>query len=86
MQKLWKIILIHRLTKTNTPNTNGKVERVNGTIKKETILRETYANSNEMNSALMAILMHYMLYRRHGGLRRELNVKRQYRLLINGMT
>lgn len=76
----------HRLTKPNTPNTNGKVERVNGTIKKETILRETYANSNEMNSALIAILMHYMLYRRHGGLRRELNVKRQYRLLINGMT
>lgn len=76
----------HQLTKTNTPNTNGKVERVNGTIKKETILRETYANSNEMNSTLMAILMHYMLYRRHGGLRRELNVKRQYRLLINGMT
>lgn len=26
----------------------------------------------------MAFLMHYMLYKRHGGLRRELNVKTPY--------
>jgi len=28
-----------------------------------------------MNSAFMAFLVYYMLYRRHGGLRKELNVK-----------
>jgi len=65
----------HRLTKPNTPKTNGMVERVNGTIKNGTILKETYANKNEMNSALIAFLVHYILYRRHGGLRKELNVK-----------
>jgi len=65
----------HRLTKPNTPKTNGMVERVNGTIKNGTILKEIYANKNEMNSALIAFLVHYILYRRHGGLRRELKVK-----------
>ena len=30
----------HRLTKPNTPKTNGMVERVNGTIKNGTILKE----------------------------------------------
>ena len=54
-----------------------RLKELMGLSKKKTILRETYANSNEMNSALMAILMHYMLYRRNGGLRRQLNVKRQ---------
>lgn len=28
-----------------------------------------------MNNALIAFLVHYMLYRRHGSLRKELNVK-----------
>lgn len=65
----------HRLTKPNTPKTNGMVERVNGTIKNGTVLKETYSNKNEMNSALTAFLVHYLLYRRHGGLRKELNVK-----------
>jgi len=39
----------HRLTKPNTPKTNDMVERVNGTIKNGTILKEIYANKNEMN-------------------------------------
>jgi hypothetical protein len=54
------------------------VERVNGTIKNGTILKEIYTNKKEMNNALMAFLVHYILYRRHGGLRRELNVKTPY--------
>jgi transposase-like protein len=32
----------HRLTKPNTPKTNGMVERANGIIKSNTILREQY--------------------------------------------
>jgi len=59
------------------------VERVNGTIKKGTILKENYSdiyiehsrNKEEMNSALISFLVHYMLYRRHGSLRKELNIK-----------
>ena len=59
------------------------VESVNRTIKNGTILKENYAdiyiehsrNKEEMNSALIAFLVHYMLYRRHGSLRKELNVK-----------
>lgn len=65
----------HRLTKPATPKTNGMVERVNGTIKNGTILKEKYENLNEMFSALNLFLIHYMLYRRHGGLRKELNVR-----------
>ena len=38
----------HRLTQPNTPKTNGMVERANGIIKKETILKENYANKEEM--------------------------------------
>ena len=41
------------------------VERANGIIKKETILKENCANKEEMNDALMAFLVYYMLYRRH---------------------
>ena len=65
----------HRLTQPNTPKTNGMVERANGIIKKETGLKENYANKEEMNEALMAFLVYYMLYRRHGGVRKELGVK-----------
>ncbi len=65
----------HRLTKPATPKTNGMVERVNSTIKNGTILKETYKNTEEMIIALNAFLIHYMLYKRHGGVRKELNVK-----------
>ncbi len=53
-------------------------ERVNGTIKNGTILKESYKNKEEMNNALIAFLVHYMLYKRHRGLRRELKVKTPY--------
>ena len=79
----------HRLTHPNTPKTNGMVERANGIIKKETILKDNYANiyiehsrnKEEMNDALMAFLVYYMLYRRHGGLRKELNVKTPFQAI-----
>jgi transposase-like protein len=65
----------HRLTKPFTPKTNGMVERVNGTIKKGTILKEKYNNEKEMIEALNAFLIHYLMFRRHGSLRKELNIK-----------
>jgi len=65
----------HRLTKPATPKTNGMVERVNGTIKNNTILRCEYEDKQEMTIALMNFMCAYNLYRRHGSLRKELNVK-----------
>lgn len=65
----------HRLTKPCTPQTNGMVERVNGTIKTNTILKNKYLSAFEMNKDLANFLSFYNLYRRHGSLRRELNVK-----------
>lgn len=65
----------HRLTAPFTPKTNGMVERVNGTIKANTILKNQYENNLEMNQDLANFLKFYNLFRRHGSLRRELNVK-----------
>jgi transposase InsO family protein len=65
----------HRLTAPFTPKTNGMVERVNGTIKNNTILRIRYQNHLEMRQDLARFLSYYNIDRRHGSLRRELNVK-----------
>jgi transposase-like protein len=65
----------HRLTKPATPKTNGMIERANGTIKDNTIKRTDYNNKTEMMDELLKFLMYYNLYRRHGSLRKELNVK-----------
>jgi transposase InsO family protein len=65
----------HRLTAPFTPKTNGMVERVNGTIKNNTILKIKYQNHLEMRQDLAKFLSYYNIHRRHGSLRRELNVK-----------
>ena len=65
----------YRCTAPFTPKTNGMVERVNGTIKTNTILKNKYLNVEEMNKDLLNFLGFYNLYRRHGSLRRELEVK-----------
>lgn len=65
----------HRCTAPFTPQTNGMVERANGTIKTNTILKNKYLNVEEMNNDLLKFLGFYNLYRRHGSLRRELEVK-----------
>ena len=46
----------HRLTKPSTPQTNGMVERVNGTIKNNTILKIKYSNKTEMENDMMNFL------------------------------
>ena len=65
----------HRCTKPSTPKTNGMVERVNGTIKNNTILKYKYDNRAALENDLTVFLVFYNLYRRHGSLRKELNVK-----------
>jgi transposase InsO family protein len=71
----------HRLTAPFTPKTNGMVERVNGTIKTNTILKNKYENTEEMNKDLAGFLLYYNLYRRHGSLRKELNVKTPFQAI-----
>lgn len=65
----------HRLTKPSTPQTNGMVERVNGTIKNNTILKNEYQGTIEMNKDLLGFMCFYNLFRRHGSLRKELKVR-----------
>ena len=65
----------HRCTKPFTPKTNGMVEKANDIIKQGTIKKTTYTTVKEMQTDLIAFLVHYNLYRRHGSLRRELKVK-----------
>ncbi len=65
----------HRLTKPNHPQTNGMVEKANDTIKNGTILIEHYNNKNSMENSLKKFLIYYILYRRHGGIYKELKLK-----------
>jgi transposase InsO family protein len=65
----------HRLTKPAIPKTNGMVERVNGTIKNNTILKTKYQDKKQMENDMTGFLCYYNLYRRHGSLRKELHVK-----------
>lgn len=71
----------HRCTLPSTPKTNGMVERVNGTIKNNTVLKYKYANQTELEKDLAAFLVFYNLYRRHGSLRKELNVKTPFQAI-----
>jgi transposase InsO family protein len=65
----------HRLTKPACPQTNGMVERVNGTIKNSTILVKEYKNQSDMKIDLNDFMCHYNLYRTHGSLKKELKIK-----------
>ena len=65
----------HRLTAPATPQTNGMVERVNGTIKDATIKVLTYKDETELKADLDKFLVYYNLNRRHGSLKRELKVR-----------
>lgn len=65
----------HRLTAPFTPQTNGMVERANGTIKNSTIKVNTYENVEELRADLSKFLLFYLFSRRHGSLRKELGAK-----------
>lgn len=56
----------HRLTAPFALKTNGMVERVNGIIKTNTILKNKYENSQEMNEDLARFVSFYNLFKRHG--------------------
>ena len=65
----------HRLTAPFTPQTNGMVERANGTIKQSTIKAQDYSSFNALEEDLNQFLLYYNFNRRHGSLRKELKVK-----------
>jgi transposase-like protein len=58
----------HRLTAPYTPQTNGMVERVNGTIKNATIKAQDYENIEDVKKDLNKFLIYYNVNRRHGSL------------------
>jgi transposase InsO family protein len=65
----------HRLTAPCTPKTNGMVERVNKTIKDNTIKLHKYDNLMQMKNDLDAFLITYNTIKKHSGLKKELKVK-----------
>lgn len=65
----------HRLTAPYTPQTNGMVERVNGTIKNATIKAEDYTCIEDVRKELNKFLIYYNFNRRHGSFRKELKVR-----------
>ncbi len=71
----------HRLTKPGRPQTNGMVERANGTIKNNTVLKNTYEDKKAMDTDLFQFLAFYNLHRRHGSLKKELGVKTPFQAL-----
>ena len=64
-----------RNTRPYTPKTNGMVERVNGIIKDPTIKSKKYENYKELEMDLNKFLIYYNFNRRHGSLKKELNVR-----------
>ena len=65
----------HRTTRPYTPQTNWMVERVNNTIKLNTLKIHIYDNIWEMKIDLNNFLVDYNLRRRHSSLRTEIGVK-----------
>lgn len=68
----------HRFTQPNMPKTNGMVERDNGTIKNNTVLKYQYKNRVSLENDLIQFFVFYNLYRRHGSLRKELQCKNTF--------
>ena len=65
----------HRTTRPYTPQTNWMVEKVNDTIKLNTLKIHIYDNIQEMKTDLNSFLFDYNLTRRHSSLRTEIGVK-----------
>ena len=71
----------HRTTKPYTPQTNGMVEKVNGTVKSNTLKIHEYTHVNEMKTDLLLFMVYYNLERRHSALKSEIWVKTPFQAL-----
>jgi transposase InsO family protein len=67
--------IAHRLMAPYKPQTNGMVERVNGTIKNATIKAQDYENIIDVKKDLNKFLIYYNFNRRYRALRKELKVR-----------
>jgi transposase InsO family protein len=67
----------HRLIEPFSPQTNGMVERANGTIKEATVKVNTYHSLKEMETDLN----HFLLYYLFNSLKKELGVRTPYEAL-----
>ena len=69
----------HRLTIPYTPQTNWMVERLNNTIKSNTIKIHRYSNNSnwidEMRKDIIWFMLYYILFRKHSSLKKEIWVK-----------
>lgn len=74
-------LIEHRTTRPYTPQTNWMVEKVNDTIKLNTLKIHTYENIWEMKVDLNRFLVDYNLTRRHSSLRTEIWVKNPFEAL-----
>lgn len=61
----------HRTTKIKSPWTNGLVERVNRTLKENTIYKYKYDSYDQLDKALRNFMEYYNLYRKHKCLQRK---------------
>jgi len=82
--KCEKISIQYRIIAPFTPKTNGMVERLNGVIKTNTILKNHCANALKINFDLANFMSIYNQHRRHGSLRKELKVKTPCQAIKNG--
>ena len=77
--KICKEFMIeHRLTKPRHPRTNWMVEKVNDTIKSNTVWITEYKNAEQMINDISSFMIYYNIYRRHGSLVKEKKGKRPY--------
>jgi len=71
----------HRTTIPYTPQTNWMVERLNHTVKSNTLKIHEYENLNDMKIDLTEFMIYYNLERKHSSLKSEIWVKTPFQAL-----